>query len=111
MSAATREPEEVVTRESEIRGVRTRLRKVYVEGHLIEISLCYRISDAESVYGKAWDESLDKYLRDRVGRRLTYDEAERYVRMAAALRDTVRLMGEADAAIAANGGLWSERAG
>ena len=62
MSAATREPEEVVTRESEIRGVRTRLRKVYVEGHLIEISLCYRISDAESVYGKAWDESLDKHL-------------------------------------------------
>lgn len=38
------------------------MRKVYVEGHLIEIRLCYRISDAESVYGKAWDESLDKHL-------------------------------------------------
>lgn len=29
--------------------------------------------------------------------------------MAAALRDAVRLVGEADAAIAAHGGLWSER--
>ncbi len=29
--------------------------------------------------------------------------------MAEALRDTVRLMGEADAAIAAHGGLWGER--
>lgn len=56
-----REPE-VVAREAEIRGVRTRLRKVYVEGHLIEISLCYRISDAESAYDKTWDESLDEHL-------------------------------------------------
>lgn len=31
------------------------------------------------------------------------------MRMAAALRDTVRLMGEVDAAIVAHGGLWGER--
>ena len=54
---------------------------------------------------------MDKYLRDRVGRLLTYDEAERYTRIAAALRDTVRLMGEADAAIAANSGLWANARG
>ena len=69
----------------------------------------------EGVAPEAWAfrvgsyQPMDKYLRDRVGRRLTYDEAERYTRMAAALRDTVRLMGEADAAIAAHGGLWGER--
>ena len=54
---------------------------------------------------------MDKYLRDRVGRRMTFSELADYIKMAAALRDTVRLMGEADAAIAANGGLWGEREG
>ena len=53
---------EVVTSDGEIRGVRVRLEKIIVEGHVIEISLRYRISDAESVYGKAWDESLDRRL-------------------------------------------------
>ena len=52
---------------------------------------------------------MDKYLRDRVGRVMTYSELEGYIKMAAALRDTVRLMGEVDAAIAAHGGLWGER--
>lgn len=71
----------------------------------------------EGVAPEAWAlrvgsyQPMDKYLRDRVGRLLTYDEAERYTRMAAALRDAVRLMGEADAAIAAHGGLWGEREG
>ena len=52
---------------------------------------------------------MEKWLRDRVGRRLSFNDQQRYTQMAAALRDTVRLMREADAAIAANGGLWGER--
>ena len=57
------------------------------------------------------NQPMEKWLRDRVGRPLSFDDQQRYIRMAAALRDTVWLMGEADAAIAANGGLWGEREG
>ena len=53
---------EVVTSDAEIRGVRVRLEKVIVEGHVVEMSLCYRIIDAENVYEKPWDDALDKHL-------------------------------------------------
>ncbi len=54
---------EVVAGEAEVRGVTAPLEKIIVEGHVIEISLRCRISDAESIYGKAWDESLDMHWR------------------------------------------------
>lgn len=69
----------------------------------------------EGIEPEAWAfrlgsfQPLEKWLRDRVGRPLSHADQQRYMRMAAALRDTVRLMGEVDAAIAAHGGLWGER--
>ena len=48
--------------DAEIRGVRVRLENVFVEGHVVEMSLCYRISDAENVYEKPWDNELDHHL-------------------------------------------------
>lgn len=53
---------QVTTNEAEIRGVRVRLRKTLIDGHVVEMSLCYRISDAESVYEKTWDNDLDHHL-------------------------------------------------
>ena len=53
---------QVTTNEAEIRGVRVRLRKTLIDGHVVEMSLCYRISDAESVYEKPWDNDLDHHL-------------------------------------------------
>ncbi len=69
----------------------------------------------EGIEPEAWAfrlgsfQPLEKWLRDRVGRPLSLEDRRRYMRMAVALRDTVRLMGEVDAAIAAHGGLWGER--
>lgn len=42
---------------------------------------------------------LDKWLKDRKGRKLTADDVTHYRRTAVALRETIRLMGEIDAAI------------
>jgi hypothetical protein len=41
---------------------------------------------------------LDKWLKDRRGRALSYDDLRRYPRIAAALRGTQRLMAEAEEA-------------
>ena len=49
---------------------------------------------------------MDKWLKDRKGRTLSFDDLDHYRRIAAALEETIRLMAEVDAAIAEAGGLW-----
>lgn len=41
----------------------------------------------------------DKWLKDRRERRLSYDELTHYQRVIVALKETIRLMAEIDAAI------------
>jgi hypothetical protein len=41
----------------------------------------------------------EKWLKDRRGRTLTYDDLEHYCKVVTALRETIRLMAEIDAAI------------
>jgi hypothetical protein len=45
-----------------------------------------------------------KWLKDRIGRTLGYDEREEYCRIIWALLETQRLMGEIDKSIEAHGG-------
>lgn len=47
---------------------------------------------------------LDKWLKDRRGRELSYNDLQHYQRVAVALNETMRLMGEIDALIDAHGG-------
>ena len=42
---------------------------------------------------------MDKWLKDRKGRTLTFDDKMHYQRMAAALQETMRLTAEIDAAV------------
>ncbi len=42
---------------------------------------------------------MEKWLKDRKGRKLTIDDQFHYVRIAAALRETIRLMAEIDEAV------------
>ena len=49
---------------------------------------------------------MEKWLKDRQGRALTFDDLGHYRRVAAALQETIQLMQEADTAITENGGLW-----
>jgi hypothetical protein len=41
----------------------------------------------------------DKWLKDRRGRQLTYDDLAHYQKIIVALKETIRLMAEIDAAI------------
>ena len=45
-----------------------------------------------------------KWLKDRKGRTLSYDEQRHYLRTLAALNETIRLMREIDEVIAQHGG-------
>ncbi len=47
---------------------------------------------------------LEKWLKDRKGRVLTWDDIQHYQRVVVALKETIGLMSEIDAAIDANGG-------
>jgi hypothetical protein len=47
---------------------------------------------------------LQKWLKDRKGRKLTYDDLTHYQHIVSALNETIRLMLEIDAAIEVNGG-------
>ena len=49
-----------------------------------------------------------KWLKDRRGRQLTYDDLTHYQRVVAALAQTIRIMGEIDTMIEAHGG-WPLR--
>ena len=61
----------------------------------------------EGVPPEVWDfqvggyQPCQKWLKDRVGRRLTYDDLTHYQRIVVALSETIRLMAEIDAAIPA----------
>ena len=65
----------------------------------------------EGVPPEAWAfqvggyQPAEKWLKDRRGRALTFDETEHYARAVAALAATAGLMAEVDAAIEAAGGL------
>ena len=50
---------------------------------------------------------LDKWLKDRRGRTLSFDDLDHYRRIAAALTETIRLMAEVDEAIADSGELFT----
>jgi len=47
---------------------------------------------------------LEKWLKDRKGRELTWDDTQHYQKVVVALKETIRLMGEIDAVIEAYGG-------
>lgn len=49
---------------------------------------------------------MDKWLKDRRGRKLTHDDLDQYRKMAAALQDTIALMDEVDAAIFKSPAPW-----
>ena len=49
-----------------------------------------------------------KWLKDRKGRKLTYDDTQHYQRIVVALNETIRLMGEIDEVIGQHGG-WPMR--
>jgi predicted helicase len=51
---------------------------------------------------------LQKWLKDRKGRKLTYDDLTHYQHIISALNETIRLMSEIDTAIEAHGG-WPIR--
>jgi predicted helicase len=50
----------------------------------------------------------EKWLKDRKGRKLSYDDIQHYQKIVIALNDTIRLMSEIDEVIAAGGG-WPIR--
>ena len=50
---------------------------------------------------------LDKWLKDRRGRTLSFDDLNHYRRIAAALTETIRLMAEVDKAIVESGDLFT----
>jgi len=64
----------------------------------------------EPVSPEAWSfpiggyQPAERWLKDRIGRTLGYDDMSAYARIIHALGETRRLMGEIDAAIAAHGG-------
>jgi hypothetical protein len=47
---------------------------------------------------------LEKWLKDRKGRELTWDDIQHYQKVVVALKETIRLMAEIDAVIEAHGG-------
>jgi len=64
----------------------------------------------EGVPPEVWDfhvggyQVCEKWLKDRKGRKLTIDEIDHYQKIVVALKETIRLMQEIDAAIAEHGG-------
>lgn len=49
---------------------------------------------------------MRKWLQDRQGRPLTFEDLGHYRRVASAIQDTIQLMQEADTAITQNASLW-----
>ena len=66
----------------------------------------------EGITPEVWEfrvggyQPMDKWLKDRRGRTLSYDDLSHYRQMAAALEETIVLMEEVDAAIAASTAPW-----
>ena len=56
-------PAEVSERASEIRGVKVRWVTVRVAGHTVEQVLLYDVAEAEAVYGRPFDDEMDKHIQ------------------------------------------------
>ena len=56
-------PAEVTEQTAEIRGVNVRLATVTVAGHTVEQVLSFDIAEAEAVYGRPFDEEMDKHIQ------------------------------------------------
>ena len=54
---------EVTEQTAEIRGVSVRLATVTVAGHTVEQVLSFDVAEAEAVYGRPFDEELDKHIQ------------------------------------------------
>ncbi len=47
----------------EIRGVQVRWVRVAVAGHTVEQLLIYEVADAEEVYGRPFDDEMDRHIQ------------------------------------------------
>ena len=56
-------PADVTERTGEIRGVNVRWITVTVAGHTVEEILLYDVAEAETVYGKPFDDELDRHIQ------------------------------------------------
>ena len=105
-------------RPSQIRRPRhcTARREVSIERGRVYISKDVRRSGKQGQYfegipPEVWEfriggyQPLDKWLKDRRGRTLSFDDLDHYRRIAAALTETIRLMAEVDEAITTSGEL------
>ncbi len=54
---------EVHESSAEIRGVQVRWAEVVVEGHIVEHVLSYDVAEAEAVYGRPFDDEMDKHIQ------------------------------------------------
>jgi hypothetical protein len=60
--------------------------------------------------GAVWDfrigghQVCEKWLKDRKGRKLSYDDTQHYQKIVVALQETIRLMGEIDEVVGRHGG-------
>ena len=68
----------------------------------------------EGIHSEVWEfrmggyQPLDKWLKDRRGRTLSFDDLNHYRRIAAALTETIRLMADVDQAITHSGELFTQ---
>ena len=66
----------------------------------------------EGIAPEVWEfrvggyQPMDKWLKDRKGRELSFDDRTHYVKIAAALQETIRLMEEVDQVIADSANPW-----
>ncbi len=56
-------PAEVSEHTGEIRGVKVRWVTVRVAGHTVEQVFLYDVAEAEAVYGRPFDDELDKHIQ------------------------------------------------
>ena len=54
---------EVREEAGEIRGVNVRWAHVIVEGHTVEQILSFNIAEAESIYGRPFDDEMDRHIQ------------------------------------------------
>ena len=54
---------EVTERTGNIRGVQVRWVNVIVEGHIVEQILSFDVTETEAVYGRPFNDELDRYIQ------------------------------------------------
>jgi len=77
------------------------------DGAVLEVGRVYinKSQHFEGVPPEVWEfqvggyQVCDKWLKDRRGRQLSYDDLTHYQKMIAALKETIRLMEEVDSAV------------